>query len=245
MLLDYGAQKSVAKQVKTAAKRKEQQLENVVERKIARNTLTTIEGLSFVVTGDLETFETRKELKDFIERNGGKLNSTISAKVDYLIANDSKSDSKKYAKATSLGIEIITEYQFNDMANRRFLISEERSLIKYTGSDSAVVIPDGVTKISPRLFNQNKNIVSVIVPEGVKEIGFRTFAFCENLKEVIKSSDKIISGIPLTRDKVTVDSDIEFASQDGVKVRVRFVDLFDIQNSIDLIKNEFIPVTES
>ena len=37
-------------------------------------------------------------------------------------------------------------------------------------------------------------------------------------------------------DKVTVDSNIEFASQDGVKVRVRFVDLFDIQNSIDLIK---------
>lgn len=46
-------------------------------------------------------------------------------------------------------------------------------------------------------------------------------------------------------DKVTVDSDIEFASQDEVRVRVRFVDLFDIQNSIDSIKNEFIPVTES
>ena len=70
------------------------------------------------------------------------------------------------------------------MSNNKDFVIEKKTLIKYTGSDSAVVIPDGVTKISPRLFNQNKNIVSVIVPEGVKEIGFRTFAFCENLKEV-------------------------------------------------------------
>ena len=45
-------------------------------------------------------------------------------------------------------------------------------------------------------------------------------------------------------DKVTVDSNIEFASQDGVKVRVRFVDLFDIQNSIDSIKSDFIYTEE-
>ena len=45
-------------------------------------------------------------------------------------------------------------------------------------------------------------------------------------------------------DKVTVDSDIEFASQDGVRVRVRFVDLFDIQNSIDSIKSDFIYTEE-
>lgn len=70
------------------------------------------------------------------------------------------------------------------MSDIKDFVIEKKTLIKYTGSDSAVVIPDGVIKISPRLFNQNKNIVSVIVPEGVKEIGFRTFAFCENLKEV-------------------------------------------------------------
>ena len=45
-------------------------------------------------------------------------------------------------------------------------------------------------------------------------------------------------------DKVTVDSDIEFASQDGVKVRVRFVDLFNVQNSIGSLKTEFVPVTD-
>ena len=45
-------------------------------------------------------------------------------------------------------------------------------------------------------------------------------------------------------DKVTVDSDIEFASQDEVRVRVRFVDLFDIQNSIDSIKSDFIYTEE-
>ena len=46
-------------------------------------------------------------------------------------------------------------------------------------------------------------------------------------------------------EKMLLDENIEFTSHDGVKVRVRFVDLFDIQNSIDSIKNEFIPVTES
>ena len=46
-------------------------------------------------------------------------------------------------------------------------------------------------------------------------------------------------------EKMLLDENIEFTSHDGVKVRVRFVDLFDIQNSIDSIKIEFIPVTES
>ena len=41
------------------------------------------------------------------------------------------------------------------------------------------------------------------------------------------------------------DENIEFTSQDGVTVRVRFVDLFDIQNSIDSIKSEFVRVTNS
>ena len=190
LILDYGAQKSVAKQVKTAAKRKEQQFENVVERKIARNTLTTIEGLSFVVTGDLETFETRKELKDFIERNGGKLNSTISTKVDYLIANDSKSDSKKYAKATSLGIEIITEYQFNDMANRRFLISEERALTRYVGFEEIVSVREGIICVETDAFFDNPMITEIRFPTSLCLLKSLAIYACPKLKDVFfKSAD--------------------------------------------------------
>ena len=46
-------------------------------------------------------------------------------------------------------------------------------------------------------------------------------------------------------EKMLLDENIEFTSQDGVIVRVRFVDLFDIQNSIDSIKSEFVRVTDS
>lgn len=46
-------------------------------------------------------------------------------------------------------------------------------------------------------------------------------------------------------EKMLVDENIEFSSQDGVTVRVKFIDLFDIQNSIDSIKSEFVRATDS
>jgi DNA ligase (NAD+) len=67
----------------------------------------TVAGINFVITGKLET-GTRDQVKDIIEKAGGKVASSVSAKTNYLIAN-AKENTTKYNKAVELGIPIITE----------------------------------------------------------------------------------------------------------------------------------------
>ncbi|GIK70100.1 MAG: NAD-dependent DNA ligase LigA [Bacteroidetes bacterium] len=69
-----------------------------------------LSGLSFVVSGVFSTF-TRDELKDNIEKNGGKVVGSISAKTNYLIAGENMGPSKK-EKAEQLGIKIISEEEY-------------------------------------------------------------------------------------------------------------------------------------
>ena len=71
------------------------------------------------------------------------------------------------------------------MSNLNDFVIEKKALIRYTGDGGDIVIPDGVTKIAPRVFWNNKNVKSIVVPEGVKEIGFRSFSGCEKLEKII------------------------------------------------------------
>jgi DNA ligase (NAD+) len=71
------------------------------------------DGKSFVISGVFETFG-RDELKDKIEKNGGKIISSISAKLDYLVAGENMGPAK-LEKATKLGIKIISEKEFINM----------------------------------------------------------------------------------------------------------------------------------
>lgn len=71
-----------------------------------------LDGLTFVITGSLSRFENRQECKDFIERQGGKVTGSVSAKTNYLINNDVHSQSSKNKKAKSLGVAIIDEDEF-------------------------------------------------------------------------------------------------------------------------------------
>ena len=73
---------------------------------------TSLNGLTFVITGKLNHFKNRNELQDFIVRHGGKVSSTISGKVNFLINNDIDSTSAKNLAAKKLGIPIITEENF-------------------------------------------------------------------------------------------------------------------------------------
>ena len=70
---------------------------------------STLTGKTFVITGSLEHFANRDELKDRIEKAGGKLAGSVSSKTSYLINNDLLSTSGKNKKAKELGIEIIDE----------------------------------------------------------------------------------------------------------------------------------------
>ena len=70
-------------------------------------------GKTFVISGVFEQFS-REELTTLIESHGGKLLSSISGKLDYLVAGD-KMGPSKLAKAEKLGIPIISEAEFIQM----------------------------------------------------------------------------------------------------------------------------------
>jgi DNA ligase (NAD+) len=71
---------------------------------------TSLEGKIFVISGVFQNFD-RDGLRDKIILNGGKVVSSISSKLDYLIAGDNMGPSK-LEKANQLSIKIITEDEF-------------------------------------------------------------------------------------------------------------------------------------
>lgn len=72
-----------------------------------------LEGKTLLATGTLENFP-REEIKDSIINNGGKYASSVSKKLDYLIVG-SKPGASKVAKATELGIKMISESEYLDL----------------------------------------------------------------------------------------------------------------------------------
>ena len=69
-------------------------------------------GMNFVITGSLEHFSNRGEAKKLIESLGGKVTGTVTGKTNYLINNDTASNSSKNKKARELGIPILSEEDF-------------------------------------------------------------------------------------------------------------------------------------
>lgn len=72
----------------------------------------TLAGKVFVVTGSLQHFASRNELKEEIEKRGGKVTGSVTGKTDCLINNDITSNSGKNKKAKELNVPILTEEQF-------------------------------------------------------------------------------------------------------------------------------------
>ena len=68
---------------------------------------TKLEGQSFIISGVFENYS-RDELKDIIEANSGKIVSSISAKLNFLVAGDNMGPAK-LEKATKLQIPIISD----------------------------------------------------------------------------------------------------------------------------------------
>ncbi len=77
-----------------------------------------LEGKVFVITGGVEHFANRNEVKAVIESLGGKVTGSVSAKTDYLINNDAASNSSKNRKAKEMGVSIITEQEFLELIGR-------------------------------------------------------------------------------------------------------------------------------
>jgi DNA ligase (NAD+) len=85
-------------------------LQFVTEEKIVEKESDKFTGKSFLISGVFSKFS-REELKEKIEANGGKIISSISAKLDYLVAGENMGPAK-LEKATKLGVKMISEDEF-------------------------------------------------------------------------------------------------------------------------------------
>ena len=91
-------------------------LAEVTLEKPEENTSVQIfEGMNFVITGSVEHFANRNEVKAVIEAKGGKVTGSVTSKTNYLINNDTTSNSAKNKKAKELNIPIISEKDFLEM----------------------------------------------------------------------------------------------------------------------------------
>ncbi|HTI61006.1 NAD-dependent DNA ligase LigA [Mucilaginibacter sp.] len=93
-------------------KLKAQGLQFTAEEKEVVLASDKLAGKSFIISGTFE--KSRDELKDIIEQNGGKILSSISAKLDYLVAGDNMGPAK-LEKATKLNIPIISDEKLMGM----------------------------------------------------------------------------------------------------------------------------------
>lgn len=89
--------------------------ELVIPKETAEETKQIFAGVNFVITGSVEHFANRGEVKELIESLGGKVTGSVTSKTNYLINNDAASTSSKNKKANELGIPIISEERFLEM----------------------------------------------------------------------------------------------------------------------------------
>lgn len=78
-------------------------------------TNNSLNGKSFVVTGKVYKFKNRDEVKEAIEKFGGKVTGSVTKSTFALINNDIESNSSKNKKAKELGVQIINEEQLMEM----------------------------------------------------------------------------------------------------------------------------------
>lgn len=76
---------------------------------------TALSGETFVITGSLEHYKSRTELKKEIEAQGGKVAGSVSKNTSYLVTNNPESGSSKNKAAAELGVKIITENEIRTM----------------------------------------------------------------------------------------------------------------------------------
>ncbi len=93
--------------------------ELVIPGEVMEETKQIFAGVNFVITGSVEHFANRGEVKELIESLGGKVTGSVTSKTNYLINNDVTSTSSKNKKANDLGIPIISEETFLGMVQEQ------------------------------------------------------------------------------------------------------------------------------
>jgi len=112
-LIDYFADDKHRQEIENL---KAEGLQFVTEEKEVQLASEKLAGQSFIISGVFEKFS-RDELKDLIEQNGGKILSSISAKLTYLVAGDNMGPAK-LEKAQKLNIPVISDDELLKMIDQ-------------------------------------------------------------------------------------------------------------------------------
>ncbi len=196
LLMDY--QNSLgSKAVEKARERKEKVKEDyanaLVERTGGRDSEKGIEGMVFVITGDLNEWESRKEIQAYLELHGAKLDSSVTKKTDYLVTNETDSGSKKNQKALELGVPVINEDEFNLIVKKRYADASQISIPSWVKvipvhafmncvSLTSITIPDGITSIEGAFYGC-KSLQKIDIPQSVTQMKY-AFVSCSSLTDV-------------------------------------------------------------
>ncbi|MEG4349393.1 NAD-dependent DNA ligase LigA [Microcoleus sp. LAD1_D3] len=105
------ANQSLIARLKTAGL----QLQSEVKNQNLASTNLQLAGKTFVLTGTLPTLK-RDEAKDLIQKAGGKVTSSVSAKTDYVVVGEDAGS--KLEKAQSLGIELLSEAELLELLSK-------------------------------------------------------------------------------------------------------------------------------
>ena len=195
LLLNYQneiGQRAVSKAREKKEKKAEDYTDRLVKRVATRKKEDGISGLCFVITGSLNWWKTREELKAYLEGYGAKLGTGVTAKTDYLVTNEKQSKTEKKQKAKELGVPIIDEQQFNYLVGRLYRDAEHidipswvkmipESAFSEASSVKSVTIPDSVTSIGDNAFAYCEKLTDIVIPESVTRIGTSAFQYCKGL----------------------------------------------------------------
>ena len=198
LLLDYQNQlgkEKVSKAREKKEKAKEDYADALVERVAARDPANGIAGMTFVVTGKLWPWGSRDDIKAYLESYGALLGSSVNKKTDYLVVSDPKSRSDKTKKAEELGVQVISEADFNEMVGMRYKDATHVSILKWIRtipeeafvrckSMTEVTIPEGVTSIGNKAFEGCGALQIVHLPESLTEIGEEAFHKCIGIEKL-------------------------------------------------------------
>ena len=116
-ILEYGTIVSEKAKARVQAKKEERE-EKVTSFIFDTEKLKVLRGKTIVVTGKLETFSSRDELRECLSTAGAALTETLSVEADFLLTNTPNSGTAKNKKAEELGVRKITEKEFNNLIGR-------------------------------------------------------------------------------------------------------------------------------
>jgi len=94
---------------------RERQDDTVFQRAAARMDRQGIRELNFAAAGKLNRFENREALRRFLCARGARLSASVTSRTDFLITGHAAPDAPAVLRAQELGVEIITEDEFDAM----------------------------------------------------------------------------------------------------------------------------------